>query len=193
MLVGTQMIAKGLDFPKVTLVGVVSADATLNLPDFRSSERTFNLLTQVGGRAGRGDDGGEVIIQTYAPDHYAILAAAKHDYEKFYKEEIVSRKELMFPPFVHLAKITVRARNEAAAENAAKELAEAVRPKMGEGVMMGGPAPALISRMRGYYRYSIMLKAATRLELCALLKKVFAGYRRPGGILIAVDIDPMTM
>ncbi|MDD5423073.1 MAG: primosomal protein N', partial [Candidatus Omnitrophica bacterium] len=121
LLVGTQMIAKGLDFPQVTLVGIVSADVSLNIPDFRSSERTFNLLTQVSGRAGRGEDGGEVIIQTYAPGHYAILCAAKHDYDKFYEEEIVSRKELLFPPFINLVKITVRARNEELTRKAASD------------------------------------------------------------------------
>ena len=192
LLVGTQMIAKGLDFPKVTLVGIVSADITLNLPDFRASERTFGLITQVAGRAGRGEDGGEVIIQTYTPSHYAILTAAKHDYEKFYNEEIISRKELLFPPFVNLAKVTVRARNDAAAENAAKELAEAMRPELGE-VRMGGPAPALISRMRGYYRYSIILKGKSRKELCDFLKRVLPKFRKPHGILIAVDIDPISM
>lgn len=192
MLVGTQMIAKGLDFPQVTLVGVVSADSSLNLPDFRASERTFNLLTQVGGRAGRGEDGGEVIVQTYTPSHYSILAAAKHDYEKFYEEEIVSRKELHFPPFVSLVKVVVRARNEDLAEKAAIEFAEAMRAE-DRNAMIAGPAPAPITRVRGYYRYNILLKGKEKKLMCDLIKKILTTYRKPHGVLIAVDVDPISM
>ncbi|MBN2453509.1 MAG: primosomal protein N' [Candidatus Omnitrophica bacterium] len=192
MLVGTQMIAKGLDFPQVTLVGVVSADSTLNLPDFRASERTFNLLTQVGGRAGRGEDGGEVIVQTYTPGHYAILSAAKHDYEKFYDEEITSRKELFFPPFVDLVKVVVRARNEEYARKTAEDLAEALRAEDRE-AMVAGPAPAPMARVRGYYRYNVLLKGTDRAAMCALVKKVLTVFHRPHGILIAVDVDPISM
>ncbi len=192
LLVGTQMIAKGLDFPKVTLVGVVSADVTLNLPDFRASERTFDLLTQVGGRAGRGEDGGEVIVQTYAPGHYAILTAAKHDYEKFYVEEIASRKELLFPPFINLVKVTVRARNEDLTSRTAGELTEAIKAE-DKSMKVAGPAPAPISRMRGYFRYNILLKDKDRHAMCELLKKVLGTFRKPHGVLIAVDVDPMSM
>lgn len=192
LLVGTQMIAKGLDFPEVTLVGVVSADVTLNIPDFRSSERTFNLLTQVAGRAGRGDAGGEVVIQTYAPHHYAILTAAKHDYEKFYNEEIISRKELLFPPFIDLVKITVRARNDEASANAAADLANAIKAE-DKDMMVAGPAPAPITRMRGYFRYNILLKDKSRQKMCDLLKKVLSKFRKPHGVLIAVDVDPISM
>ena len=192
LLVGTQMIAKGLDFPEVTLVGVVSADVSLNIPDFRASERTFNLLTQVGGRAGRGDAGGEVIIQTYTPSHYAILTAAKHDYEKFYQEEIVSRKELAFPPFINLTKVTVRARNDELAAKTAEELKEAIKRE--DSIMLSsGPSPAPIARMRSYWRYNIMLKNKERLKACALLKKVLGNFRKPHGVLIAVDVDPVSM
>jgi len=192
MLVGTQMIAKGLDFPQVTLVGVVSADISLNIPDFRASERTFNLLTQVGGRAGRGEDGGEVIVQTYAPHHFSILAAAKHDYEKFYDEEIVSRKELMYPPFVSLVKVVVRHRNDEVAGKAAAELAEAIRAEDRD-ALVAGPAPAPISRVRGYFRYNILLKGTDKKRMCGLLKKVLAHFRRQHGVLIAVDVDPISM
>lgn len=192
MLVGTQMIAKGLDFPQVTLVGVVSADSTLNLPDFRASERTFNLLTQVGGRAGRGEDGGEVIVQTYTPGHYSILSAAKHDYEKFYDEEIVSRKELHFPPFVSLVKVVVRARNEELTMKAAGELAEELRREDPD-AMIAGPVPAPMTRVRGYYRYNILLKGKEKKPMCDLLKKVLAAHRKPHGVLIAVDVDPISM
>lgn len=192
ILVGTQMIAKGLDFPQVTLVGVVSADTSLNIPDFRASERTFNLLTQVAGRAGRGDDGGEVVVQTYAPGHYSILTSAKHDYEKFYQEEIVARKELLYPPFINLVKVTVRARKPEAAEEAARELAEEIRKVSGE-VLVGGPAQAPMARLRGYYRYNILLKHKDRGVMSGLLKKVLAAFRRPHGVLVAVDVDPISM
>jgi len=192
LLVGTQMIAKGLDFPEVTLVGVVSADVNLNLPDFRSSERTFSLLTQVAGRAGRGEDGGEVIVQTYAPHHYAILTAAKHDYEKFYAEEIIARKELLFPPFVNMIKVTVRARNEELTLKAATALAEAIKAE-DKDAMVGGPAPAPISRMRGYFRYNIMMKGHDKSAMCSLLKKALTAFRKPHGVLVAVDVDPISM
>jgi primosomal protein N' (replication factor Y) len=192
VLVGTQMIAKGLDFPQVTLVGVVSADVSLNIPDFRASERTFNLLTQVAGRAGRGEDGGEVIVQTYAPEHYAIQAAAKHDYERFYAEEIVARKELLFPPYIQLVKVTVRARSDKNAEQAAAELAKAIRAADPE-AKIAGPAPAPMARLRGYYRYNIVLKDKDRIKMCDLLKKVLGSFGRPHGVLVAVDVDPVSM
>jgi primosomal protein N' (replication factor Y) len=192
VLVGTQMIAKGHDFPEVTLVGVVSADVTLNLPDFRASERTFNLLTQVGGRAGRGDAGGEVIVQTYAPDHYSILCAARHDYEKFYDEEIEARRELMLPPFVSMVKVAVRARNDELAQKSAAELAETIRAQDRE-ALVGGPAPAPILRVRGYFRYNIILKGKDKAAMCALIRKGLASFRRPHGVLVAVDVDPISM
>jgi primosomal protein N' (replication factor Y) len=192
LLVGTQMIAKGHDFPEVTLVGVVSADVTLNLPDFRASERTFNLLTQVGGRAGRGDAGGEVIVQTYAPHHYSILCAAKHDYEKFYEEEIDSRRELLLPPFVNMVKVTVRARVDETAQKSAAELAETIRAQ-DRNALVGGPAPAPISRVRGYFRYNIILKGKDKAAMCNLVRKGLAAYHRPHGVLIAVDVDPIAM
>ena len=192
LLVGTQMIAKGLDFPEVTLVCVVAADVSLNIPDFRASERTFNLLTQVAGRAGRGDSGGEVIVQTYAPSHYAILTAAKHDYEKFYEEEIKFRKELLFPPYVKLVKITVRARNDEVALKSSQELTDAIKAA-DKDMLVAGPAPAPIARMRGYFRYNILLKGADRAAMCALLRKVLGHFRKPHGVLVAVDVDPISM
>ena len=149
-------------------------------------------MTQVAGRAGRGEDGGEVIVQTYAPSHYAILAAAKHDYEKFYQDEIVSRKELLFPPFVNLVKITVRARNDDLALNSASGLAEAIKSEK-SAAKIAGPAPAPISRMRGYFRYNILLKGKERIEMCSMLKEVLNNFKRPHGVLIAVDVDPISM
>jgi primosomal protein N' (replication factor Y) len=146
----------------------------------------------VGGRAGRGEDGGEVIVQTYAPGHYAILAAAKHDYEKFYEEEIISRKELFYPPFVSLVKVVVRARNEEFTRQTATELAEALRQE-DKDAMIAGPAPAPVSRVRGYFRYNILLKGKDKVVMCALLKKVLGSFRKPHGVLIAVDVDPISM
>ena len=176
----------------MTLVGVVSADVTLNIPDFRASERTFNILTQVAGRAGRGEFGGEVIVQTYAPSHYAVLTAAKHDYEKFYEEEIKFRKELLYPPFVNLVKVTVRARNDELTLKTAQELADAIRVEDKE-MKVAGPAPAPIARMRGYFRYNILLKGKDRAAMCPLLRKVLGAFRKPHSVLIAVDVDPIAM
>ncbi|MFH1593323.1 MAG: primosomal protein N' [Candidatus Omnitrophota bacterium] len=198
ILVGTQMIAKGLDFPKVTLVGIVNADVTLNLPDFRASERTFNLLTQVGGRAGRGADGGEVIIQTYAPEHYAILAASKHDYDKFYSEEIKSRKELAFPPVTHMIRLTLRGRNEKRTIDAAHDMTRSLDKELmkliaGKGIEVLGPAPSPVSRVRGYFRWNILLKGKNRSIMCAELSKALLKCGRPAGVFVAVDVDPMSL
>jgi len=197
ILVGTQMIAKGLDFPKVTLVGVVNADVTLNLPDFRASERTFNLLTQVAGRAGRGEEGGEVIIQTYAPSHYAILDASKHDYDKFFEDEIKARKELSFPPFTHIIKLTLRSRNEKRVVDGSEKLKEFLNENIPDSykktLEIVGPAPAPMSRVRGYYRWNILLKDKNRSLISQALKKALEHYRRPSGVLLAIDVDPISM
>lgn len=191
ILVGTQMIAKGLDFPKVTLVGVISADTALNLPDFRSGERTFNLLTQVAGRAGRGDLGGKVIIQTYTPAHYSIQAAKNHDYHSFYEKEISFRKELNLPPFCHMVRLMLRGRKE---EKVLK-VSHALRERLLKGdrskkVEVVGPAPAPVSRMKGMYRWNLFLKADKVEDVVSLLKKVLGNRRREGGIIITVDVDP---
>lgn len=204
ILIGTQMIAKGLDFPKVTLVGVVNADVTLNLPDFRASERTFNLLTQVAGRAGRGEEGGEVIIQTYAPEHYAILAASKHDYEKFYEEEIKSRKELLFPPYRHLIRLTMRSRSETrtieAAQNLKDILANGLTSRKTDklsqkdsDIELIGPAPSPVSKIRGFFRWNILIKGKNRSQMCEYLKYALKGYRKPSGMFLAIDVDPMSL
>jgi primosomal protein N' (replication factor Y) len=192
ILVGTQMIAKGLDFPKVTLVGVVSADTTLNLPDFRASERTFNLLTQVAGRAGRGDEGGEVIIQTYTPHHYAITAASEHDYPSFYKKEIKTRRELELPPFVGIIRIMFRSRKEERAIKAAKKLTDVIKEKM-EKVKILGPAPAIVSRIRNQYRWNLVLKVKDMEESTLRLKEILSTVRKPAGVSIAVDVDPISV
>lgn len=192
VIVGTQMIAKGLDFPKVTLVGVVSADANLNLPDFRSGERTFNLITQVAGRAGRGDLGGEVIVQTFTPENYAIKLAAKHDYEAFYSREVQSRRELNFPPFINLIKITVRSRREENAIKTGNRLAETLKKKMPE-VEMIGPVPSPMAMLRGYHRWNVIIKAKDRTLAVKNLRKALKGFRKGSGVFMAVDVDPMSM
>ncbi len=192
IIVGTQMIAKGLDFPKVTQVGVISADANLNLPDFRSGERTFNLITQVAGRAGRGDLGGEVIVQTFTPDNYAIKLAAKHDYDGFYSKEIESRRELNFPPFTTLVKITLRSRREENVAKSAEKLAKILLKKI-PGIDILGPAPSPMAKLRGYYRWNILIKAEDRAGIVKKLRMALKGFRKGTGVLMAVDVDPMTM
>ncbi len=192
ILVGTQMIAKGLDFPKVTLVGVVSADTTLNLPDFRASERTFNLLTQVAGRAGRGTEGGRVLIQTYMPEHYAIEAASKHDYKAFYKKEIRSRKELDLPPFVNILRIMLRSRKEDRVIKASNALVKIIKKRTKE-LKVLGPAPAVISRVRNQYRWNVVLKVKDPQRFALRLKKILQDFKRPPGVIITVDADPISV
>ncbi len=191
ILVGTQMVAKGLDFPQVTLVGVISADTALNLPDFRSAERTFNLLTQVAGRAGRGHLPGRVIVQTYTPHHYAIQAASRHDYETFYKQEIAIRRELGLPPFMHLVQLTIRALRENKTLEYAQQLAAACRQKLPKETQVLGPAPAAVYRLRKQYLWQVLLKtpALEPLEqpLAALLRET----RPTKGCHLAVDVDPL--
>lgn len=192
ILVGTQMIAKGLDFPKVTLVGVISADTALNLPDFRSAERTFNLLTQVAGRAGRGKEGGRVIIQTYTPDHYAIITASGHDYRSFYKKEIKTRRELGLPPFMNLIRLTFLSRKEEAASKAASEMAAVIKKCM-RGVKILGPAPAVISKVRNRYRWNLIVKTKDPEGSALKLKDILNGFKRPSGVFIITDVDPVSL
>jgi primosomal protein N' (replication factor Y) len=191
ILIGTQMIAKGLDFPKVTLVGVISADTALNLPDFRSGERTFNLLTQVAGRAGRGDMGGRVIIQTYTPAHYAIQAAKTHDYNSFYGKEISFRKELNLPPFSHIVTINFRGRSEEKVINISELFRRKLETKAGRArIEILGPAPSAIPRLKGMYRWNLFLKSERAENINRMLKEVIGARRRESGIIITVDVDP---
>lgn len=190
ILIGTQMIAKGLDFPKVTLVGVVSADTALNLPDFRSAERTFNLLTQVAGRAGRGDLGGRVIVQTYTPEHYAIQTAKNHDYSAFYNKEMGFRKELNLPPFCHMVTVTLRGRNEQSLIKSAGILKQKIdEQNISKDVIVLGPVPALIPKVKWMYAWNIYLKSKTTEIATTLLRQVL-NTRRDYGIITTVDVDP---
>jgi primosomal protein N' (replication factor Y) len=190
ILIGTQMIAKGLDFPKVTLVGVISADTTLNLPDFRSAERTFNLLTQVAGRAGRGDLGGRVIIQSYTPQHYSIQAAKNHDYNTFYDKEISLRRELYLPPFCHMVILTLRGRKEERVFKASENLkASLEKENKSKDIEILGPAPSPISKMKGMFRWNIFLRSETVENSTSILKKAL-DKNKSSGIIITVDVDP---
>ena len=188
VLIGTQMIAKGLDFPTVTVVGVVAADVDLNRPDFRASERTFSLLTQVAGRAGRAAPGARVVVQTYSPDHYAVKLAAKHDYDAFAEKELGLRKELRYPPFGRLAYLTITGTDAAAVGEASVRVAEALRAGSKD-VEVLGPAPEPLSKARGEYRVRIALKAdseAAILDACAAAKEVKLGL----GVRLAPIVDP---
>src|ERR1700761_5347701 len=162
------MIAKGHDIPNVTLVGVVLADIGLGLPDFRAAERTFQLLTQAAGRAGRGDTPGRVIVQTLNPDHYAIRYAAVQDYEDFYKKEIEFRKWLRYPPFAVMANVLVRAKKQEDSLRLATQLGHVLTPAP-DGVRVMGPAEAPVLRLKSEFRYQILIKAAKRTVLRQIL------------------------
>ena len=206
ILAGTQMVTKGHDFPSVVTVGVVLADLSLNFPDFRSAERTFQLLTQVSGRAGRGSDPGHVYVQTYNPSHYAIRAAAKHDYEEFAERELSLRKELSYPPHGHLIAIKFEAKSNAKATQAARDYASAARSilrknrALGDNVFMLGPAMAPLSRLKGRSRWQLLLKSPHRgrlrktairtLELVGHFDNRNSNYRN---VRIIVDVDPVNM
>jgi primosomal protein N' (replication factor Y) (superfamily II helicase) len=194
ILVGTQMIAKGHDIPNVTLVGIVSADIGLGLPDFRAAERTFQLLTQAAGRAGRGETPGIVLIQTINPDHYAVRCAAAQDYEAFYAKELEFRRMMSYPPFGVMANIIVRgARQEEASERSAA-LARLIGPAP-EGVRVMGPAAAALARLKNEYRYQMLLKSASRKRLNVIVGELrrFAAAEKWGAAALVADIDPVTL
>lgn len=194
ILIGTQMIAKGHDFPQVTLVGVISADTSLNIPDFRSSERTFNLITQVGGRAGRGKDPGELIIQTYAPSHYAIGSAAKQDYEDFYRHELGLRRDLDFPPFANMIKVTLRSSKEAVAKDLAGDLMRYLKKKLKDkGTDIVGPAPGVIPKIRNRYIWNIIIKTKDALRTSGRLKSALSDYGRVRSGMLTTDVDPISL
>jgi primosomal protein N' (replication factor Y) len=194
ILVGTQMIAKGHDIPNVTLVGIVSADVGLGLPDFRAAERTFQLLTQAGGRAGRGGTPGIVLIQTINPDHYAIQCAAAQDYQAFYEKEIHFRRALTYPPFAALANVIVQGRDEEEALSRSAALGRVLQPAP-EGVRVLGPAAAAVARIKNEYRFQMLLKAATRKRLNQILCELrrFATAEKWNPTSLMIDVDPMTL
>jgi primosomal protein N' (replication factor Y) len=190
VLVGTQMVAKGHHFPGVTLTGVISADALLNLPDFRSGERTFQLLTQVAGRAGRGDRPGRVIIQTYYPDHPAVLYACDHDVDAFLDEELVFRRAFAYPPAARLALIRMESKNPTAARAAAEATANAIGQPP-DSVRIRGPAPAPIERIREYWRWQILVSARNREVLRAVLEQAETA-PLSSSVRRIIDVDPLS-
>jgi primosomal protein N' (replication factor Y) (superfamily II helicase) len=194
VLVGTQMIAKGHDFPRVTLVGVISADVGLGLADFRASERTFQLLTQVAGRAGRGEQPGEAVIQTLYPDHYSIQLACRQDYRAFFDKELAFRKAMRYPPVRSIINAIVRARTFPAAMDDASDIAQRVREKTGErgDLRVLGPAPAPLGRLRGEYRAQLLIKGTNRRQMREALLAAIAA--RPDlARRTAVDVDPVSV
>ncbi|MEN8181170.1 MAG: primosomal protein N' [Myxococcota bacterium] len=197
VLVGTQMVAKGHDFAGVRLVGVVNADLSLHFPDFRAAERTFQLLTQVAGRAGRGHLPGRVVIQTYAPEHYAIHPVVEHDYESFYREELAHRRTLGYPPFGHLAHAVVSGPDEAQTASAAQQLADPLRQASvcREGrVELLGPAPSPLARLRGRYRFQLLLKGSAFADVREAARGLQRGSARvPKGVRVTVDLQPIHM
>ncbi len=193
VLVGTQMVTKGHDFPGVTLVGVVLADTALALPDFRAAERTFQLLTQVAGRAGRGDDAGQVIVQTFHPHSPAVAFSVGHDYAGFAEVELDRRRSLGYPPFGRMMAVRVEG-SEAGARKTAEALGEAARPALTAGVTMLGPAPAAIERIRGKSRWHLLFRASDPAALRRVHRALGpAALRPPGGASVRFDVDPHAM
>jgi primosomal protein N' (replication factor Y) len=194
VLVGTQMIAKGHDIPNVTLVGVVSADIGLGMPDFRAAERTFQLLTQVAGRAGRGNVPGIVLIQTINPDHYAVRLAAAQDYAAFYQKELHFRRMMHYPPFSAMANVLVRAEKKEMAMRMGSELGLLLTPPP-EQLKIMGPAEAPVPRLKNEYRYQFLVKAASRKVLNELLQRIraFALEHKWGATALVIDVDPLTL
>ncbi|MFZ5632924.1 MAG: replication restart helicase PriA [Bacillota bacterium] len=200
ILIGTQMVAKGLDMPQVTLVGVINADITLHMPDFRSAERTFQLVAQVAGRTGRGELGGQVLVQTFSPRHYSIVLASAHDYAGFYKQEMKIRKSLKYPPFARLARVLVTGRDEGEVREMAKQWVSLIAGGSGgsegqEGIEILGPSPAPLTRAKDRYRYHIIVKSGSGNRLRSLLRSVMGRVETRGrnSTSVVVDIDPQNL
>jgi primosomal protein N' (replication factor Y) len=195
ILVGTQMIAKGLHFPNVTLVGIIYADLALHQPDFRAGERTFQLLTQVAGRAGRGDIEGEVVVQAFTPFHPSIQFARRHDFEGFYQQEIEFREQLKYPPFGRIALLTLKGRNEEKVKFSADYLKHELEKALAgiKDLVLAGPAPAPLERAETYYRYQIMLRAQRMAALSQRLAVLTRSLSLPEDVSLAVDIDPVDL
>ncbi|MBN1773034.1 MAG: primosomal protein N', partial [Deltaproteobacteria bacterium] len=188
-----QMVTKGHDFPGVTLVGILRADMGLQVFDFRAAERTFQLLTQVAGRAGRGEEPGRVLLQTFLPEHYAIAAAAAQDYAAFVRAELPARRELGYPPFGALALLRGEGPEEPRVVEAMERLAEVLRPAAdASGVELLGPAPAPLPRLRGAYRRHLLLKGPTRRAVREVAERAAVwAERAPRGVRVILDIDPL--
>ncbi len=191
ILLGTQMIAKGLDFEDVTFVGVLNADMSLNVPDFRASERTFQLLCQVSGRSGRGKKQGTVIIQTYNPDHYAIESAAKHDYQSFYQQEMIYRQKAQYPPYCHMVSIIVQSKEELLVHQSALDIKKYLVSHIHQGAVLG-PAKSVIYKMQDIYRERILIKFINSQEIYQVLEVVNDYYnkKQKGKVTVVCDFNP---
>ncbi|MFB0525911.1 MAG: primosomal protein N', partial [bacterium] len=182
---------KGWDFPDVTLVGIISADTALNLPDFRSAERTFSLITQVAGRSGRGPKGGEVIVQTYNPDHYSIRLALKHDYRSFYEREMEFRKELNYPPITNLVLILVKGKDQEKIITASEKITSLLKREIKRATILG-PTPAVLDKIAGKYRWQIIIKTTDMKAIGEFFQRHFLGFEEKG-TEINVDVDALNM
>jgi primosomal protein N' (replication factor Y) len=189
------MVAKGHDFPNVTLVGVVAADAALALPDFRAAERTFQLLTQVAGRSGRGRTPGEVVIQSYFPDHYAFQLAVGQRFEEFYKREVHFREAMFYPPFTVMAGILVLETSRDRASQLAREVGNFLDSARSSRIRILGPAPAPLEKIKKTYRYQLLVKSATREPLRRLLGQLQAWLeqKKVSPSRVIVDVDPVSL
>lgn len=193
VLLGTQMIAKGLDFPRVTLVGVIAADTSLHVPDFRAAEKTFQLLTQVGGRAGRHELPGDVVIQTYTPEHYSIHHATQHDYPSFYAEEMLQRKQAGYPPYYRLVLVTFSHEEVPVVVKAAHEVADYLRPRLAATTQLLGPVASPIPRIKDRFRFQLMLKYRDEPKLVDMLIHMtahFDEWMKQHKVLLNIDVDP---
>ena len=190
ILVGTQMIAKGLHFPNVTLVGIINADLALHLPDFRAGERTFQLLTQVAGRAGRGETLGEVFVQTYTPFSPSIQFARHHDFAGYFQQELEFRERCDFPPFKHAILITVRSAHEGRAKLSAETLVRRLREALGSEFILGDATPAPLEKLQGQFRFHILLRGEAIMRLSRLVRETLDKLPLPEDVIAAVDVDP---
>ncbi|MEM9478272.1 MAG: primosomal protein N' [Verrucomicrobiota bacterium] len=193
MLIGTQMIAKGLHFPNVTLVGILNADISLHVGDFRSGERTFQLLTQVAGRAGRGELKGEVIVQTHTPQSPAIQFSRHHDFLGFSEQELLFRKQFDYPPFLHAVQIMCRSSNERLAEFTLESLHKRLVPRLGEIAIVGEPAPATLAKAAGQFRFQLLLRGNSARTMGRVVREVLREMNVPEDVTITIDVDPMTI
>jgi primosomal protein N' (replication factor Y) len=190
ILVGTQMIAKGLHFPNVTLVGIINADLALHLPDFRAGERTFQLLTQVAGRAGRGETAGEVFVQTYTPFSPSVQFARHHDFAGYFQQELEFRERCDFPPFKHAILITVRSAHEGRAKLSAETLVRRLKEALGSEFILGDAMPAPLQKLQGQFRFHILLRGAAIMRLSRLVRETLDKLPFPEDVAVAIDVDP---
>ncbi|MCF8045382.1 MAG: hypothetical protein K9J83_05940, partial [Desulfarculaceae bacterium] len=201
IVVGTQMLAKGHDFPNITLVGIVCADLSLNFPDFRASERTFQLLAQVAGRAGRGDRKGSVVMQTYNRDHFSITSSRKQDFTEFYLNEIPFRKALLYPPYARIIQLKISGKDKKKVEETAQTAGDFLQSKIQndaeirDSIQLLGPVEAGIPKIAARFRWQILLKGANASRLNRLVRDLIEDreIKRNKGVSIAVDVDPYHM